>query len=110
MADTNTTGISDPDRPGQWLVPPWPENATFCEIAGYFSERTPLGGESRASHYAFYHGFQKALESARPDQSDDHWRADLLRCITQCADNYRRSQPLGQLRGQVPHTESGATR
>lgn len=32
----NPTGIPNPDKPGQWLVPPLPAEASLCDVVGHF--------------------------------------------------------------------------
>jgi hypothetical protein len=93
MSDGPTTGIANPDRPGHWLVPPWPTGASFSDVVRHFLRFTLWRTTSTAHLLAYFEGYQAALESAPADELTyafyRRWRADLCDCIARCVRIYR---------------------
>lgn len=107
MSDDPTTGIPHPDKPGQWLVPPWPTNASFCDVVRHFL-RHHLWRDTNTAHLlAFFEGYQAALDGAPIDELRyaGHWRwfEDMRDCVDRCASFYREQHTaeIQQARGNV---------
>jgi hypothetical protein len=93
MPDDTTTGIRNPDKPGHWLVPPWPADASFNDVVRHFLRFHPWGNTKTAHLLAYFEGYEAALDAASIDQlaSEHHqrWCADVVACIRRCARLYR---------------------
>src|SRR5436189_5168 len=63
MTGESPTGIPNPDRPGHWLVPPWPHDAGFSDIVAHFLRFTPCDDLSPAGLLTYFEGYQSVLES-----------------------------------------------
>lgn len=93
MTDEPTTGISNPDRPDHWLVPPWPDDAAFSDVIRHFLRFHPWRAASSAHLVAYFEGYAAALDAAPADEvvSEFHrrWCADMRDCVERCARGYR---------------------
>jgi hypothetical protein len=92
---TETTGIRSASRPGWWVVPPWPDNASVHEIVRQFLRFDPLLSPFRWSdedEKAFYVGYQRALDSACTDDLTCavawRWYDELQDCVARCVARY----------------------
>lgn len=93
MSNHPTTGIANPDKPGHWLVPPWPTKASFSDVVRHFL-RFYLWRDTNTAHLlAYFEGYQAALEAAPTDKltnpSDRRWHEDLLDCIGRCVRQFQ---------------------
>jgi hypothetical protein len=62
-----TDGVVDPDRPGFWLVRPWPVRAGVHDVVRHFLNAGVWHLRSDASaacRSAYYEGYAAALEAA----------------------------------------------
>jgi hypothetical protein len=89
MPDDTTTGIPDPDRPGRWLVPPWPARASFSDIVGHFMRHDPQWrNPSTAQLLAYFETYDSTLENAPADKSVSsfqlRWQEDMRDCVARC--------------------------
>lgn len=93
MTNDTTTGIPNPDKPGRWLVPPWPAGASFSAVVRHFHRFDPGGKASTAHLLAYFEGYEAALDGAPADKqaSEFHqrWCADMRACVARCARLYR---------------------
>jgi hypothetical protein len=95
---TASTGISDPDDPGRWLVRPWPVRASFCEVVHHFlmAYVWRLEDASTVRQLAYFEGYRAALDAAPADELSHsgawRWRDELLGCIEDCVTQYRDKQ------------------
>jgi hypothetical protein len=62
--DTPATGIRNPDQLDQWLVPPWPAEATVGAVVHHFSRFQPRQTASSAMFVAYYQGYASVLAAA----------------------------------------------
>jgi len=91
-----TTGVPDPENPDQWLVSPWPAQASFCDVVQHFQwagvTRLP-SNSSTVRHLAFQEGFQAALAVAPTDefeyQAQWNWHGWMLDSVDRCVSIYR---------------------
>jgi hypothetical protein len=90
-----TTGVRDPENPDQWLVSPWPAQASFCDVVQHFQWAGLLrlpNDSSTARHLAFNKGFQAALAVAHTNefeyQAQWNWRGYMLDCVDRCVNLY----------------------
>jgi hypothetical protein len=101
MPDDTPTGVPIPDKPGHWLVPPWPTEATFSDIVGHFVSHHQLRNANTAHLVAYFEGFQAALEAAPVDEwtgpSHLRWCADMRDAVSRCASVYR-EQRIAEIR------------
>lgn len=88
---SSSTGVLDPDGTGQWLVPPWPDGATFRELVRHFlMAYVPrlLSERSAARQLAYFESYRTALATAPThdltNAADLRWRDELLDCIACC--------------------------
>jgi hypothetical protein len=92
MPEGRTTGVPDPDKPGNWLVPPWPPGATFSELVSHFTRFYPWSNTKTTHLLAYYDGYQAALDIAAqlPACSlRQRWYANMHECISRCAQIHR---------------------
>ncbi len=93
MPDDPTTGVPDPDRAGDWLVPPWVEGATFSEVVRHFLRYQPQVMTNRAYLAAYYESYCAALENAPVEKSTysghARWVEDMRDCVNRCVRHYR---------------------
>jgi hypothetical protein len=89
-----TTGVPNPDKPGQWLVPPWATNTSFSDVVRHFLRFNPWGDTSTAHLLAYFQGYQAALDAAPTDTpaSSLHWRwcQDMRDCVGRCTTLYQK--------------------
>ncbi len=83
------TGIANPDKPGQWIVPPWAADASFHELVTHFLRFYPWSNDNTGQLLAFYRGYLSALDSAAPPDENAcpsyvRWRKDLRKSIDRC--------------------------
>lgn len=83
-----TTGIPNADKPGRWVVPPWPVHASLCDVVSHFLCFTPRDNASTAEKLAYYKGYLTAIDAAPrhelKDHCDERWYEDLRDCIGRC--------------------------
>jgi hypothetical protein len=93
MSKDRTTGIANPDKPGHWLVPPWPTKASFSDVVRHFMRFFLWRSTNTAHLLAYFEGYQAALETAPTDEltyeSDQRWCADLRDCIARCVRQFQ---------------------
>jgi hypothetical protein len=101
VRDKPVTGIPDPGKPGYWLVPPWPVQAGFSEVAQHFLRFSLRNGGDSVHWLAYFEGYAAALDTA-PTRELTHpvdwkWRDDLRDCVARCvaAHQDKRKQRLG---------------
>ena len=99
MPDDTPTGIPNPDEPGDWLVPPWPTEATFLDVVGHFLAHHSLRITNTAHLATYFEGYQAALEAALADDLTDashlRWCGDMRDCVSRCARLYRNQLMAG---------------
>lgn len=87
-ASEPTTGIPNADKPGWWVVPPWPVHASLCDVVNHFLWFTPRNNTSAAEKLAYYKGYLTAIDAAprheRKDHWDERWYEDFRDCIGRC--------------------------
>jgi hypothetical protein len=88
-----TTGIPNPDKPGHWLVPPWPNDASVNDVVRHFLRFHPWDNTNTAHLVAYFEGYAAALDTTplgKPaDTLHQHWCVDMRDCVRQCARLYR---------------------
>lgn len=93
MPDDTPTGVPNPDDPGDWLVPPWPSDATFSEVVGHFMAHHMLRSTNTTHLVTYFEGYQAALETAPADEWTDashlRWYATMHDCVSECVRVYR---------------------
>jgi hypothetical protein len=93
MPDDPATGIPNPDKPGHWLVPPWPNNSTFSDVVRHFLQFHPWSTTDRARLIAYFDGYEAALNASPADLPAGalhaRWCADMHDCVTRCAQLHR---------------------
>ena len=116
MSNDLTTGIANPDKPGHWLVPPWPTDATFSDVVRHFLRYTLWRNKNTAHLLAYFEGYQAALHSAPTDELPyafyRHWCADMRDCVSRCVRIYRERraaeiQPVKRTVSTLPTTIRG---
>jgi hypothetical protein len=87
-----TTGIPNADKPGWWVVPPWPVPASLCDVVNHFLRFAPRDNASITEKLAYYKGYLAAMEAAPrhelKDHHDERWYEDLRDCIGRCVTTY----------------------
>lgn len=89
-----TTGIPNTDKPGWWVVPPWPVHASLCDVVSHFLRFAPRDNTSTTTEkLAYYKGYLTAMDAAPrhelKDHCDKHWYEDLRDCIGRCIIMYQ---------------------
>lgn len=88
-----TTGIPNTDKPGWWVVPPWPVCASLCDVVSHFLRFSPRRNASAAQKLAYYQGHLAAMEAAPRHElkcpCDWRWYEDLRGCIGRCIKVYQ---------------------
>jgi hypothetical protein len=90
MSEANepTTGIPNSDKPGWWIVPPWPVHASLCDVVSHFLCFLPRDNASATEKLAYYKGYLTAMEAAPRHElthhHDERWYEDLRDCIGRC--------------------------
>ncbi|MBV9162807.1 MAG: hypothetical protein JO281_14925 [Pseudonocardiales bacterium] len=88
-----TTGIPNADKPGWWVVPPWPVRASLCDVVSHFLRFSPRDNASAAEKLTYYKGCQAAMEAAPRHElkyrCDWRWYEDLCGCIGRCVSIYQ---------------------
>ncbi|MBV9012742.1 MAG: hypothetical protein JO272_11960 [Pseudonocardiales bacterium] len=88
-----TTGIPNADKPGWWIVPPWPVPASLHEVASHFLRFLPRDDASVTEKLAYYQGYLTAIEAAPTqelkDRCDWRWYEDVRDCIGRCVSLYQ---------------------
>lgn len=111
MSDDTTTGISNPDKPGHWLIPPWPTGASFSGVVRHFLRFHPWGNTSTAHLLAYFEGYEAALDAAPTDELTHafyrRWCADMHACIARCARLYREKRKA-EANGNIPMLRTAA--
>lgn len=116
-ADEPTTGIPNADKPGWWVVPPWPVHASLCDVVSHFLFFAPR--ENATENLAYYKGYLAAMEAAPRHELkyhyDKRWYKDLRDCIGRCVTIYqdKRATEIQQthrnLRSLRPATQAAPT-
>jgi hypothetical protein len=81
------TGVRDPEEPDQWLVEPWPADASFDEVARHFlvaSTTHAATCTSIACLLVFHESLQAALAAAPTEElraQDSEERGYKLGCV-----------------------------
>jgi hypothetical protein len=87
-ASESTTGIPNADKPGWWVVPPWPVHASLYDVVSHFLCFSPRDNASATEKLAYYKGYLAAMDAAPrhelKDHYDKHWYEDLRDCIGRC--------------------------
>jgi len=68
------TGVRDPEDPDQWLVAPWPADASFGDVMEHFHQASlarRTKDDSTARLLAFHKGLREALVAAPTDEDAD---------------------------------------
>lgn len=88
-----TTGILNADKPGWWIVPPWPVGASLHEMVSHFLRFTPRNDASVTEKLAYYQGYLTALRTAPTHELKYHfdwcWYEDLYAYIGRCVTRYQ---------------------
>lgn len=83
-----STGVPNADKPGWWIVPPWPVPASLCDVVRHFLCFTPRDNASAAEKLAYYKGYLTAIDTASrhdlKDRCNERWHEDLRDCIGRC--------------------------
>ncbi|MGH3832994.1 MAG: hypothetical protein ACRDRS_21570 [Pseudonocardiaceae bacterium] len=89
----STTGIPNTEKPGWWLVPPWPAHASLCDVVRHFLRSAPRDNASVAEKLAYCKGYLAAIEAAPTHELkyDQNWRwyEDLHDSIGRCVTIYQ---------------------
>ncbi len=87
-ASEPTTGIPNANKPGWWIVPPWPVHASLCDVVNHFLCFAPRDNANVTEKLAYYKGYLTAMEAAPrhelKDPWDERWYEDLRDCIGRC--------------------------
>lgn len=88
-----TTGISNPDMPGLWIVPPWSVSASVSEVVSHFLRFVPRDDASAAEKLAYYKGYLAVIEAV-PTQKLPYpygWRCyqKVRDCLSRCVAQYQ---------------------
>jgi hypothetical protein len=88
-----TTGIPNADKPGCWIVPPWPAPASLCDVISHFLCFAPRDNASTTEKLAYYKGYLTAIETASrhelKDHCDERWYEDFRDCIGRCVTTHQ---------------------
>jgi hypothetical protein len=89
-----STGIRRSGQPANWLVPPWPTEATITDVTLHFTRFDPMGSSTTNSDLlAYYEGFLAAIESApKPELRDQlalTWYENLRSSTVRCVEIFR---------------------
>jgi hypothetical protein len=81
-------GIRDPENPDQWLVAPWPADASFRDVLQHFHQVcTQFDADtSNARLLAFHEGLYAALAAAPTGQFAEQTQGDWRTYVLNCAD------------------------
>lgn len=82
------TGIPHPDLPGNWLVSPWPRDASFTDVVRHFLRSEPWDRTNSAHLSAYYLGYRAALAAVPGDEPLDAWSLSMRDCVDRCAAFY----------------------
>jgi hypothetical protein len=92
-ASEPTTGIPNADKPGWWVVPPWPAHASLCDVVNHFLRFSPRDNADTTEKLAYYKGYLTAMDAAPRHELkyhyDEHWYEDLRDCIGRCVTIYQ---------------------
>ena len=92
MADEMTMGIPYPDNHEDFLVPPWPTNASFCGVVRHFLRSHPWGVTNTTHLLAFYEGYLRALDAAPRERATNpvhrEWYVAMRESIARCVRLY----------------------
>lgn len=83
-----TNGIRSVNKPGWWVVPPWPPGSGLCSVVRHFLRFTPRTQTSINEQLRYYQGYAAAIEAAPKFElthpCDHWWYAELLDCAGRC--------------------------
>jgi hypothetical protein len=117
MTTAFAPGIRNPERPGGWLVWPWPKGSDVATIVGHCLRRWPQASDSDAHHLAFYRGLLSAVDNGaaagRCLRLDERWLANFRTSLTDSVTMYEARliaeasstpgrRPAGTARSAVP--------
>lgn len=86
------TGVPHPDKPGLWLVPPWPADATVHDVVRHFSDFPVWDEQNSAVMRAYYEGYVAAFAAA-PTHELVHpmawrWYEEMRTCLDRCVAHF----------------------
>lgn len=94
-------GIRSVDRPGWWVVPPWPDNVGVHDVVRHFLRFDPLVfplSRSEADVKAYYVGYLWALDTASTDDLTCgpawRWYHELRDCVAEAITERECDSPL----------------
>lgn len=96
----STTGIPNIDKPGRWIVPPWPVHASPHDAVRHFLSFAPRDNARIVEKLTYYKGYLAAMEAA-PTRELNHsydwrWYEDLHECIGRCITIYQDERVAGE--------------
>ncbi|MGH3429708.1 MAG: hypothetical protein ACRDQZ_19425, partial [Mycobacteriales bacterium] len=87
------------DKPGRWVVPPWPVHASTHDVVRHFLSFAPRDNASIVEKLAYYKGYLAAMEAAPTHDLDYRydwrWYEDLHDCIGRCITIYQDERAAG---------------
>jgi hypothetical protein len=100
-------GVRDPEDPDQWLVAPWPADASLWDVVQHFQQVSCTqfdAGTSNARLLAFHEGLYAALTAAPPtEEFANQTELDRRSYVLSCANlGVRVFQDLATAHGRDP--------
>lgn len=93
MTTTTTGGIPDPDAPGHWIVPPWPDGDGLVARIDHIARFWPQSAESNTRRVVFYQGLLATIDEGvavgLPSFVDAHWLDEFRQAVAGCVDTYQ---------------------